>query len=202
MDRELLDTFTPADDLPLVVEFVSHARKSGYSAAIRFDAWDFELYAPSSVTDEPVAVVKSLKSGVGRRVLEAVLSSEAPVKLLLIEDRRLDPAKAFTSLGFLAMSGVGAYLRGHGWLTLPGRVSYSKPEDFALRRARRWRQSEDGTWLKACTACGELHGVEGFYRTRQAGRLDPYRDVCKACWKDANARRYRARKRLGARVAG
>jgi hypothetical protein len=82
----------------------------------------------------------------------------------------------------LAVTGTGVFLRSVGWRVLPGKPLNDDVIDLRLKLAPRWNLDEDGVWRKACSRCGELKPLDGYYDTNYRTGKDPKRHVCIACF--------------------
>jgi len=179
MNRDDFLTFNPRPDDPLVVAFIEFAREKGFSSSINFGFWDFLV---SDHSDEPQLALKTVKNGITESVLARLVVDPTPMKIVLVEGQnpmleRLEGLKIF-----LAQTATGLYVRGLGWLALPGSPLSGEIKDIQLKLSKRWSQDEDGVWVKACTRCGEIKPREGFYRSSYPHAKDPYRNWCKPCF--------------------
>lgn len=176
--------FSPRHSVPLIVEFISFAKEKGFSSGIRFDSWDFELYDSS---ESPVMVVKSIKNRITPKNLEQILREETPMKVFLAEGANFSDENLAGNRVFLATTGAGVFVRGRGWLVLPGRPSMEEIGDLRLKMSKKWHQDEEGNWWKKCSKCGNSYPPRGFYRNYRNNTRDPYQARCKACWSNDNA---------------
>lgn len=179
MVRDALETFAPRDDRPLIIEFVNHVHDAGFPTRISFAFWDFEAYDDD---ERPALVVKTVRNTPTEQQLTRLVTDETPVKVLLIDGPHPKTEHVDAIKPLLAATGTAVFVRGHGWRLLPGSARARELPDVRLRLAPRWNQDPDGTWLKACSACGELKGTDSFYRSPYPTSTDPFRHVCKACY--------------------
>lgn len=188
--------FKPDPDVPLVVEFIQHAKNHGISSRIRFDSWDFELYDGVSDDFQPSGLVKTVRNGVSDKVLELMLRDPAPLKFILAEGERFSLSNLEPKRTFLAATGTGIYVRSLGWLVLPGLARVETQKDLRLQMSPNWYQDEAGAWLKTCSKCGIPKGERDFYPNYRNNTRDPYQARCKACWSVDNRRTYLRQREL------
>jgi hypothetical protein len=179
MHREDFLGFVPRNDEPLIIAFIDWIQDLGYSAEIAWDFWDFNVYGDE---DDPLMIVRTVRNTITDPVLNRLVTSRVPMKVILLEGPtpnldRLDAQKLF-----LATTGTGVYVRGVGWRTLPGTPIAGTVEDLQLKLARKWRQRDDGVWVKQCSKCGVEKGTNDFYRSAYRTARDPYRNLCIPCF--------------------
>lgn len=184
--------FNPHQEDVLIVPFIKFLEDNGFAVEFEEDFWDFLAYRD---LDDPILCVKLVKNSLTPRQLGRVMTETIPYKIILVEGSQIDVNWWRSQSMFLATGGVGAYLRGAGWVTTPGMKAHEDLQDLRLRMAPRWKLDSDGTWSKACSRCGEIKGPEGFYRAQYRSLVDPYRHICKECMKEESrdaAKRKRA----------
>lgn len=198
MLRDVLEAFAPHVGRPLIIEFVNYLHESGYSTELSFGFWDFLVYHDA---DEPVLAVKTVRNAPTEAQITKLVTDSTPSKVLLIDGPNPRVHQVKEQGAFLAATGTGAFVRGYGWVILPGSANLEVVGDVRLRLSPRWLEQEDGSFLKACTKCGELLTVDDFYRNPYPTMTDPYRNVCKSCFA-AERKALRARQATERRAKG
>jgi hypothetical protein len=176
--RELLETFFPRNDSPLLVSFANQLHRHGFSTVIDFDFWDLRAYNGSN---EPEISVLTIKNHLSPRMIERISQSESPYKIILVEGNGISLKKIEHQARFLAMLGVGIYLRNAGWLILPGNPKIRVSDDLKFQILDKYTQDERGTWGKFCTKCGVWYPHDQFYKNPNPNARDPHRNLCKSC---------------------
>lgn len=176
---DLLESFLPDNDAPLLVSLSNLLREHGYATKIEFDFWDMKAYRDK---DQAEIAITTVNNHVNSTIFQKIVDSEAAYKIVLVEGDRISLAKLENQARFLAMLGVGVYVRGVGWAILPGMVRLDGVEDFMFRMLPKYTQDEDGTWGKFCTKCGAWYPHTEFYANPNRTHRDPYRNQCKTCF--------------------
>ena len=184
MLRDDLEAFAPRTDRPLIIEFVNFLHDRGYSVLLSYGFWDFLVYRDA---DEPILAIKTVRNAPTDAQITKLVTDEHPAKVLLVDGPNPRVVQVKEQGPFLASTGTGVFARAYGWVILPGTPDLKQATDVRLRLAPRWTQDSGGTWVKACSVCGEFLPQEAYYRAAYPTLKDPYRHQCKAC--------YRARQR-------
>jgi hypothetical protein len=159
---------------------VNHLRKHGYSCEVDFGFWDVFGYKDA---DEPEIAVLQVKNTVNKGQIARLAREKYPIKVVLADSEAVNVGHIDSIRVFLAHLGVGLYIRGVGWYVLPGSGSIHVVEDVLFKVSKRWYQDEDGNWRKDCTKCGRALGPESFYRQSNKSVRDPYRHICRSCFR-------------------
>ena len=176
--KEVLESFFPDNKIPLLVSLSNHLHLHGYATQVEFDFWDMKAYKDSELPDISIVTVKN---HVSSSTLEAVSKDFSPYKIILVEGDRISLPKLVNQSRFLAMLGVGVYIRNAGWVVLPGKPMLLVSEDFQLLVLEKYTKNKRGKWGKYCTKCGAWTQYNGFYKNPNSNARDPRRNHCKEC---------------------
>lgn len=176
---ELLESFLPDNDAPLLVSLSNFLRQHGYVTKVEFDFWDMKAYKDH---DKPVLLVTTVKNHINSSIFQQIAEADSPYKVILVEGDRISLPKLENEARFLAMVGAGVYIRNAGWAVLPGTIKLSGLESFRLRVLDRYSEDASGVWGKHCTKCGEWRPKTEFYANPNRNARDPYRNQCKPCF--------------------
>lgn len=180
--KEVLDSYFADNDTPLLISFANHLKNWGYTVEIDYDLWDLLAFKEA---DEPDIVVLTTKTGIKGNQLRNLASQDGPNKVILVEgdDLNLDDKVAMKL--FMAQVNVALYMRNLGWVTYSDEHRELGFRDWNFRMMRKYQRDDNGVWHKACNTCGAIQPISEFYRrpSTQGSARDPYRNVCKTCWK-------------------
>jgi hypothetical protein len=181
--KEIYETYFPDLDLPLIVSFTTHLRNFGYSVKIDYDLYDILVYDKKG---ELVMGVLSTRVYPNSAEMKSVLADETIEKVILVENPGDLVEEKLIAKMYLAGSDVSIYLNGYGWGYVRGGEPKMNYQQWKFHGLARYSQREDGEWLKECVFCHEKQTLDQYYRRhRWGGRIrDPYRNVCKTCWKE------------------
>lgn len=180
--RHILESYYPDLDLPLLVSFSNHMKANGYYVEIDFDLFDLKIYDKNG---ELVLGAVSVKGFIGPSTIFALGSDDIPHKVVLVESATMSMDEKVSAKLFLSKIDVSIYVRNTGWLFLFDDVVEHNYQDWGFRVLPRYSQDSHGIWHKKCVICDESKVLSEFYRRARYKGLqrDPYRNVCKACWK-------------------
>jgi len=187
MLRDDLEAFAPRIDRPLIIEFVNFLHERGYSARLTYGFWDFEVFRDA---DEPVLAIKTVRNAPTESQITKLVTDETPAKVLLVDGPNPRAHQVLEQAPFLAATGTGVFVRAHGWVILPGTPNLEHAANVRLRLAPRWQEQPDGSFLKACSVCGEMLPPDAYYRAAYPTLKDPYRHQCKACYRAGQKERH------------
>ena len=178
--NEIFEGFFPREGVPILVEFVNHLHDNGYSSEIDFGFWDVFAYKDG---DEPEIAVLQVKNTVNKGQIARLAREKYRFKVVLADSEAVNVGHIDSIRVFLAHLGVGLYIRGVGWYVLPGTKSINVAEDVLFKVSKRWYRDVDGNWRKDCSKCQRPLGPESFYRQSNPRVRDPYRHICKSCFR-------------------
>ena len=177
--KDVFEEYFPENDLPLIVSFANHLYEHGYSTVVGFDFWDLRAYLNG---DEPEISILTVKNHLNSHTVQKISDSTSPYKVILIEGDGVSLRKLEHQSRFLAMFGVGVYLRNAGWLILPGKPKINVTEDLMYQVLDRYSQDDEGNWGKECTKCGIWKPETEYYNNPNPTARDPRRNLCKECF--------------------
>ena len=174
----MLEEFLPRSKLPLVVSFSNFLETEGYIIKIGFDFWDVYAFKDH---DDPMIAVTTIKNHLNSTILTRIADSNTPTKIILVEGDKIHLDRIEHESRFLAMMGVGVYVREVGWVVLPGVPVLEVGDDFVYKTMERYTMDDAGNWGKHCKVCGVWTPTTGFYDSSYHNSRDPKRHVCKRC---------------------
>ena len=181
--KEVYESYFPELDLPLIVSFANHLKNLGYSVKVDFDLYDLLVY---NSDDTPILGVMSAKRFPTPDRIMSVIEDETPEKVILVENPGDEVEATLSAKMYMLGGDLSIYLNRIGWVYVRGGQPKSDFQQWKFGRLARYRRAENGEWVKKCVFCETHKTLDNFYRRhRWGGRIrDPYRNVCKACWKE------------------
>ena len=181
----LFEEFEAEEAVPILVSYVNHLKGLGYTCEVDFGFWDVFAYKGE---DGPEVAVLQVKNSLRKDQLYRLSRESYKFKVVLAESSDVNAFIMPSLTTFLAMLGVGMYVRDAGWVVLPNENKISAVKDLEFRTAKRWYRTKEGEWRKNCSKCGKSKAPDEFYPRNYPKARDPYRHICKECFKE----RYKA----------
>lgn len=163
-------------------KFIEFLTLSGYRVDIEGGAWPVK--ATHTLTGD-VIFAKKASERMSAYDLATILDSNGEKRVVLADYKGKPDEWLRIWVAFAHESNIGVYDLHSGWVNMPGTVDVSKLQSFYSRLPSIPKMDEDGNPTKACTKCGEYKRLTEFYKKprSRAGSVDPYRSICKACFK-------------------